>query len=98
MCFRHNRVAALVGHCLLDIALVYLQALCSPVSTLIGRQALHSSSGCKLYIPRVNTSTIHSQLFLLLSGIHFPWRFDCYQRVTRSCSTNCSKLTLAAVV
>jgi len=27
--------------------------------------------------------------FLLLSGIHFPHRFDYYRRATRLCSTSC---------
>src|SRR6218665_1472003 len=37
-------------------------------------------------------SCIPDQLLLLLSGIHFPRRFGCYQRATRLCSTNCLKL------
>jgi len=76
--------------CLLGIAQVYFQEFCRPVSTLVGRHALRSPSGGKLVVPRVNTSrlcsTVHSQLLLLLSGIYFPRRFDCYQRATRYCS------------
>src|SRR6218665_153485 len=49
------KVAVLVWHCLLGGAPVYLQELCRPVSTLVGRQALRSfffwwqtlSSQCK---------------------------------------------------
>src|SRR6218665_1145872 len=52
------RVAVLVWHWLLGIAPVYLQELCRPVSTLVGRQALRSSSGGKLLVPHVNTSTM----------------------------------------
>jgi len=52
------RVAVLVWHCLLGIAPVYLQELCRPVLTLVGRQALRSSSGGKLLVPRVSTSTM----------------------------------------
>ena len=39
-------------------------------------------------------STLHFQLLLLLSGIHFPRRVDCYQTVTRKrlYSTSCLKL------
>src|SRR6218665_3932448 len=36
------RVAVLLWHCLLGFAPVYLQELCRPVSTLVGRQALRS--------------------------------------------------------
>jgi len=49
------RVAVLVWHCLIAIAPVYLRELCRPVSTLVERQALCSSSGGKLLVPRVNT-------------------------------------------
>src|SRR6218665_2367204 len=38
------KVAVLVWHCLIGIVPVYLQELCRPVSTLVGRQALRSSS------------------------------------------------------
>src|SRR6218665_2194506 len=54
------RVAVLAWHRLLGIAPVYLQELCRPVSTLVGRQALRSSSGGKLLVPRVNTSTMQN--------------------------------------
>ena len=50
------RVAVLVWHCLIGIAPVNLQELCRPVSTLVGRQALRSSSGGKLIVPRVIVS------------------------------------------
>src|SRR6218665_3582325 len=43
-------------------------------------------------------SVVHSQLLLLLSGIHFPRRFGCCQRATRLCSTNCLKLIFFTVV
>src|SRR6218665_1432265 len=46
------RVAVLVWHCLIGFAPDYLQELCRPVSTLVGRQALRSSSGGKLLVPR----------------------------------------------
>jgi|SRR6218665_2391181 len=60
------RVAVLVWHCLLSIAPVYLQELCRPVSTLVGRQALRSSSGGKLLVPRVSTSTMQRRAFSVL--------------------------------
>src|SRR6218665_2502357 len=46
------------------------------------------SSPCK---HRRLCSVVHSQLLLLLSVIHFPRRFGCYQRATRLCSTGCLK-------
>jgi len=54
----------LVWNCLIGIAPVYLQELCRPVSTtLVGRQALRSSSGGKLLVPRVDTSTMQRRAF-----------------------------------
>jgi len=61
------RVAVLVWHCLFGIAPVYLQELCRPVSTLVGRQALRSSSGGKLLVPRVNTSTMQRRAFSVVA-------------------------------
>src|SRR6218665_3419664 len=57
------RVVVLVWHCLLGIAPVYLQELCRPASTLVGRQALRSSSGGKLLVLHVNTSTMQRRAF-----------------------------------
>src|SRR6218665_3958255 len=57
------RVAVLVWHCFIGIAPVYLQELCRPVSTLVGRLALRCSSGGKLLVPRVNTSTTQRRAF-----------------------------------
>src|SRR6218665_3845981 len=37
------------------------------VSTLVGRQALRSSSGGKLLVPRVNTSTMQRRAFSLVA-------------------------------
>src|SRR6218665_699784 len=59
------RVAVLV--CLIGLAPVYLQELCCPVSTLVGRQALRFSSGGKLLVPRVNTSTIQRRAFSVVA-------------------------------
>src|SRR6218665_755147 len=61
------RVGVLVWHWLLGIAPVYLQELCRPVSTLVGRQALRSSSGRKLLVPRVNTSTMQRRAFSIVA-------------------------------
>src|SRR6218665_334586 len=61
------RVAVLVWHCLLDNAPVYFQQLSRPVSTLVGCQALRSSSGGKLLVPRVNTSTIRRRAFSVVA-------------------------------
>src|SRR6218665_3990146 len=47
---------------------VYLQELCRPVSTLVGRQALRSSSGGKLLVPRVNTSTMQRRAFSVVAA------------------------------
>src|SRR6218665_2692524 len=55
------RVAVLVWHCL------YLQELCRPVSTLVGHQALRSSSGGKLLVPRLNTSTMQRRAFSVVA-------------------------------
>ena len=52
------RVAVLVWRCILGVAPVYLQELCRPVSTLVGRQALRSSAGGEQLVPRLNTSTM----------------------------------------
>src|SRR6218665_554771 len=41
--------------------------LCRPVSTLVGRQALRSSSGGKLLVPRVNTSTMQLRAFSVVA-------------------------------
>src|SRR6218665_1232871 len=57
------RVAVLVWHCHIGFAPVYLQELCRPVSTLVGRQALRSSSGGTHLVPRVNTSTMKRRAF-----------------------------------
>src|SRR6218665_3396668 len=57
----------LVRHCLLGIAPVYLQELCRPLSTLVGRQALRSSSGGKLLVPSVNTSTMQRCAFSVVA-------------------------------
>src|SRR6218665_2275629 len=54
------------GTCLLSIAPV-VQELCRPVSTLIGRQALRSSSGGKLLVPCVNTSTMQRRAFSVVA-------------------------------
>src|SRR6218665_110528 len=40
-----------------------LPQLCRPVSTLVGRQALRSSSGGKFLVLRVNTSTMQRRAF-----------------------------------
>src|SRR6218665_1453760 len=61
------RVAVLVWHCLNGFAPVYLQELCCPVSTLVGRQALRSSSGGKLLVPHVNTSTMQRRAFSVVA-------------------------------
>src|SRR6218665_204730 len=62
------RVAVLVWHCLPGITPVYLQELYRPVSTLVGRQALRSSSGGgKLLVPRVNTSTMQHRAFSVVA-------------------------------
>jgi len=61
------RVAVLVWHCLIGLAPVYLQELCRPVSTLVGRQALRFSSGGKLLVPRLNTSTIQRRAFSVVA-------------------------------
>src|SRR6218665_2794491 len=61
------RVAMLMWHCLFGIAPVYLQELCHHVSTLVGRQALRSSSGGKLLVPRVNTSTMQRRAFSVVA-------------------------------
>src|SRR6218665_672587 len=61
------RVAVLVWHCLIGFAPVYLQELCGPVSTLVGRQALRSSSGGKLLVPRVNNSTMQRRAFSVVA-------------------------------
>src|SRR6218665_3683318 len=61
------RVAVLVWHCFIGIAPIYLLELCSPVSTLVGRQALRSSSGAKLLVPRVNTSTMQRRAFSVVT-------------------------------
>src|SRR6218665_3522811 len=65
-------VAVLVWHCLLGIAPVYLQELCCPVLTLVGCQALRSSSGGKLLggkllVSRVNTSTMQRRAFSVVA-------------------------------
>src|SRR6218665_3261874 len=52
---------------LLRIAPVYLQEFCCPVSTLVGRHALRSSSGGKLVVPRVNTSTLQHRAFSVVA-------------------------------
>ena len=61
------RVAVLVWHCLIGFAPVYLQELCRPVSTLVGRQALRSSSGGILLVPYVNTLTMQCRAFFCCS-------------------------------
>src|SRR6218665_66724 len=61
------RVAVLVWHCLLGIAPVYLQEFCCPVSTLVGHQALRSSSGGDLLVPYVNTSTMQHRAFSVVA-------------------------------
>src|SRR6218665_3344573 len=68
------RVAVLVWHYLLGFAPVYLQELCCPVSTLVGRQALRSSSGGKLLVPHLNTSTMQSRASSVtnLKALKFP--------------------------
>ena len=49
------------------IAPVYLQGLCRPVSTLVGRQAFGSSSGGKHLVPSVNTSTMQHRTFSVVT-------------------------------
>jgi len=44
-----------------------LQELCRHVSTLVGRRALRSSSGGKLLVPRVNTSTMECRAFSVVA-------------------------------
>src|SRR6218665_3530740 len=61
------RVAVLVWHCLIGFAPVYLQELCRPVSPLVGRQALRYSSGGKLLVPRVNTSSMQRRVFSVVA-------------------------------
>ena len=57
----------MVWHCLRGIAPVYLQQLYRPVSTLVGRRALRSSSGDKLLVPRVNTPTMQHRAFSVVA-------------------------------
>jgi len=48
----------------------------------------------------VRTSTMQRHAFSLVasvSGIHFPHRFDCYERATRLCSISCLKLIFFTV-
>src|SRR6218665_178588 len=47
-----------------------------------------------------NLQGTHSQLLLLISGIHSPYRFHYYQRVTRLCSTstNCLQLIFSPLL
>src|SRR6218665_4003318 len=56
------------------------------------------SSPCKHLDYTCICSVVHSQLLLLLSGIHLPRRFGCYQRTTHLCSTSCLKLIFFTVV
>src|SRR6218665_758085 len=50
--------SASLQSCCAGVALSSRQELCRPVLTLVGRQALRSSSGGKLLVARVNTSTM----------------------------------------
>src|SRR6218665_1625892 len=61
------RIAVLVWRCLLGIAVVYLQELCRPVSTLVGHRAPRSCSGGRLLLPRVSTSTIQRCAFSVVT-------------------------------
>src|SRR6218665_147443 len=95
------RVAVLVWHCLIGFAPVYLQELCRPVSTLVGRQALRSSSGGKLLVLRVNTSTMQHHAFSVVAPSVrnlLPSQIPLYQRATRLCFTSCLKLIFFTVV
>lgn len=49
-------------------------------------------NGGKLLVLNV-TSRLCSAMHSQLSGIHFPYRFNCYQRLTCLCSKNCLKLS-----
>src|SRR6218665_2984152 len=60
---------------IIDFTPVYLQELCRPVSAVVGRQALRSSSGGKLLVPRVNTSTMQYAASCILSCCSFYLEF-----------------------
>src|SRR6218665_607739 len=62
-----------------------------------GRHEIHIAF-LKRLVQFILCSVVHSRLLLLLSGIHSPRRFGCYQRATRLCSTNCLKLIFFTMV
>ena len=72
------------------------------IDPIVGRQAPRSSSGGKLLVSRVDISTMQCRAFSVvapsIAGIHFPRRFDCYQRATRLSATSCFKLIFFTVV
>src|SRR6218665_3568120 len=75
-----HRVVVLVWHCLLGIAPVYLQELCRPISTLVGRRGFRSSSDDKLLIPCVSTWAVQRRAFSVVapsiwSSLSLPIRF-----------------------
>src|SRR6218665_2494374 len=82
------RVAVLVWHCFIGIAPVYLQELCRPVSTLVGRQALRSSSGGKRFVPLLVASASFLFWWQTLSS---PCKHLDYEA---SCILNCCSFYL----
>ena len=62
------------------------------------REVLYGRPLLRLRLRLRLCSVVHSQLLLLLSGIHFYRRFGYYQRATHLCSTNCLKLIFFTVV
>src|SRR6218665_2938759 len=54
-----------------------------------------------IFLLWIMTSGGAHRAFLLVAPsiwTHFPYRLDCYQRVTHLCSTNCLKLIFLTVV
>jgi len=88
----------LAWHCLIGIAPVYFQELCRPVQTLVGRQALRSSSGGKLSSPCKHLDYAAS---CILSCCPFYLEFtsladlvvtESSREATRLCTKSCLKL------
>src|SRR6218665_2211794 len=75
----------------------YLQELCRHVSTLVGRQALRSSSVGKLLVPRVNTSTMQRRAFSVVAPSIYN-SLSSQIRLLRLCFTRCLKLIFLTVV
>src|SRR6218665_1130359 len=96
--------SASLQSCCAGVALFYRHCpslLAGTLSTLVGRQALHSSSGGKFLVPRVNTSTMQRRAISVVAPSiwnSLPSQIRLLPKSYTPYSTSCLKLIFFTMV